>query len=161
METRTYTVYKFKELPEEAQQKALEKHGDINVNYDWWQFIYEDAWAIGLKIEGFDLDRGSYCKGRWIESPYQAIKLIKENHGPDTETYKTAVEYEKRFAELGKDEDGYQIEDEDLEQDFLNSLLEDYRISLQHEYGYLISKEAIIETFEANDYCFTIDGDID
>ena len=43
METRTYNVYKIDELPKESKQKAIEKYYDINVNWDWWDFTYEDA----------------------------------------------------------------------------------------------------------------------
>lgn len=161
MEKREYNVYKFNELPEDAQQKALENLYDINVDHDWWGGIYDDAKNIGLEITSFNIDRGSYCKGNWLESPYQVIKLIKENHGKNCETYKTAIEYEEIFSHYQIDENGDVIEDENLEDDFRNSLLEDYRIMLQHEYDYLTSKEAVIETINCNDYDFTLDGKID
>jgi hypothetical protein len=161
MKTKTYQVYKFSELSEESQEKAINNLYDINVDHQWWEFIYEDAKNIGLNIEGFDIDRGSYCKGSWNTSPYECIKLIKKEHGKKCETYKTAVSYEKQFKALGKDEDGNQIEDENLEDDFRNSLLEDHRIMLSKEYEYLTRKEAIIETIEANDYDFTANGEID
>lgn len=162
METRSYTVYKFNELPEQARQKALENLYDINVSHNWWEFVYEDAKTIGLKITGFDIDRSNNCSGDWLVSPYEAIKLIKENHGKKCETYKTAMAYAKKFRTLGKDTDGGErIEDEGLEDDFRNSLLEDYRIMLQKEYEYLTSEEAIIKTINANDYDFTEDGKID
>ena len=44
------------------------------------------------------------------------------------------------------------------EDDFLQSLCEDYRIILRNEYEYLTSEEAIIETIESNEYYFTEDG---
>ena len=47
---------------------------------------------------------------------------------------------------------------QDIEDDFLKSLCEDYRILLQHQYEYLTSEEVIIETIEANEYEFTQDG---
>ena len=46
----------------------------------------------------------------------------------------------------------------DLENEFLQSLLEDYSIMLQNESEYLQSAEAIRETIEANEYEFTEDG---
>ena len=48
----------------------------------------------------------------------------------------------------------------DLEIDFLSSLLRDYFNSLQKEYVYLNTEEAIIETIESNNYDFTDDGKI-
>lgn len=163
MKIKSYEVYKFNELSEEAQQKAIENLYDINVDHDWWEFVYENANNIGLEITGFDIDRGAYCTGDFIESPLTVIKLIKENHGESCETYKTALQYEKLILECPKDEDGEPIENEMevIEDDFRNSLLEDYRIILEKEYEYMTSKQAIIETIEANDYDFTVNGKID
>lgn len=163
MKIKSYTVYKFNELSEEAQQKAIENLYDINVDGDWWEFTYEDAEQIGIKITGFDIDRGAYCSGDFIESPLTVIKLIKENHGESCETYKTALQYEKLILECPKDEEGEPIENEleVIEDDFRNSLLEDYRIMLEKEYEYMTSKKAIIETIESNDYDFTSEGKLD
>lgn len=163
MKTKTYNVYKFNELTEESKQKAIENLCYINVDHDWWEFTYEDAKTVGIKITGFDIDRGAYCKGDFIESPLTVIELIKENHGESCETYKTALQYEKLILECPKDEEGETIENEleVIEDDFRNSILEDYRIMLEKEYEYLTSKEAIIETIETNDYDFTIDGELD
>ena len=55
-------VYEFNELSEEAKEKAIEKLWNINVDYEWWDCVYDDAENIGLKIKEFDLDRGSYVK---------------------------------------------------------------------------------------------------
>lgn len=160
---RSYTVYKFDELSAEGQQKAVENLYDINVDHDWWEYTYKDAQTIGLKITGFDIDRGAYCKGEWIESPLTAVKLIKKNHGESCETYKTALQYEKLMLECPRNEEDEPIEDEleVIEDDFRNALLEDYRVMLEQEYEYLTSREAIIETISANDYMFTVNGKLD
>ena len=43
METKEYKVYKFKELPKEAQAKAIKNYNDINVDHeDWSEYILED-----------------------------------------------------------------------------------------------------------------------
>ena len=60
--TTEHTVYKFDELDESTKQAAIEKLWDINVDYEWWEFTYEDAANIGLKITEFDLDRHRSCK---------------------------------------------------------------------------------------------------
>lgn len=48
-------TYKFEELDENLQQKILEKNSDINVDYDWWDYIYEDindvAEILGINIK--------------------------------------------------------------------------------------------------------------
>jgi len=152
-------IYKFEELSEDAQDKALELLGDINIDYDWFDTTYEDAANIGLKIEGFDIGRGNYCKGHFTQSAEDVAKAIIENHGKDCETYKTASAYleelNKIKAKTPDDEDIYS-DDEDAE--FLRSLCEDYRIMLQKDYEYLTGREAIIETIKANEYEFTEEG---
>jgi hypothetical protein len=42
---------KFDELDERTQEKVLEKHGDINVDYDWWDFSLE-GWKEDLEKLG-------------------------------------------------------------------------------------------------------------
>jgi hypothetical protein len=164
-------VYKFDELPEDAKEKALEKLYDINVNYDWYEFTYEDAKQVGLIIEEFDIDRGSYCRGKFTESAESTAQLIIDNHGIDCETYKTAQAYLKERDEVvdiaERDENG-EFEDEnalddkldELDAEFKKSIFQDYLIILRKEYEYQSSEEAIKETIEANDYEFTIEGNI-
>ena len=163
-------VYKFDELSEEAKEKAIERLADINVDYEWWNGVYEDAENIGLKIVEFDLDRGPYAKGVFKLSANEVAQNIINNHGDMTETYKTARgfmdQWEPVFSEYmdEKSEHYESRESEDkmmeLEDEFLKSLCEDYRIILQHEWDYLVSEEAIRETIEANEYEFTEDGRI-
>jgi len=161
MKTIEINLYKFNELSEEAKDKAIEKLYDINVDFDWWKFTYEDAKNIGLEITSFDLDRNRHATGVFIFEAKDVINAILSDHGESCETYKTALEYKDQLFTLIKkdaemDDIDYELEDEisDLEDDFLSSLIEDYSIILQN----LISEEAIIETIEANDYDFTEDG---
>ena len=42
METIQVTVYQFDELEPEAQNKVLSQFSDINVDHDWWEFLYEE-----------------------------------------------------------------------------------------------------------------------
>jgi hypothetical protein len=164
MKTIEIKLYQFSELSEEAKEKAVENLSDINVDYEWWLSTYEDAETVKLKLTEFDLERNRHCKGEFMESPAETAELILTNHGKDCETYKTAKTF---LAELNELTGKYpNIEDcpedsiEDLEDYFLKSLLEDYRIILSNEYDYLTSKAAIIETIEANEYDFTEDGKI-
>lgn len=170
MKTVTINLYSFNELNENAQQKAIENLSDINVNFDWWDFVYEDAENIGLKITSFDLDRNRHAKGYFILSASEVAANIFSNHGKDCETYKTAESFMKEWQPIFDDymnEDSENYESQELEErlidmedDFLNSLLEDYSIMLQNECEYLRSDEAIIETIEANEYLFTEDGNL-
>lgn len=174
MKTKTINLYSFDELSDKAKQKALENLYDINVDYDWWQYTYEDAERVGLRINGFDLDRGSYCEGDFLEDAKTVAELILKEHGEQCETYKTAKEFLSNYLPVLKELEVYQAEDEnelnqdlidsldekccDLIDEFEKSIFEDYRIILQNEYEYLISEEAIKETIERNEYTFTEDG---
>lgn len=174
MRTIRTKVYKFNELSIDAQQVAIEKLWDINVDYDWWENVYEDAKNVGFKITEFDIDRRSYCKGETINynSWKDVAEAVVKEHGETCETYKTAKQFLKDYDELVKKfSDGIDIDEvhednvydfdneaDELEDEFRKSLLEDYRIMLQKEYEYLSSKEAIIETIEANEYEFTASG---
>jgi len=161
MKTKTINIYSFNELSEEAKKTAIEKLYDINVNHDWWEFTYEDAKNIGLKITSFDLDRNRHAKGELILSFAEVIANILKDHGETCDTYKTAEKYmewwQPVFNKYMETEEGEE-ELMEIEEDFLKDLLEDYSIILQREYEYLTSEEAIIETIEANEYEFTEGG---
>jgi len=162
MKQHTITAYSYDELSPEAQKHAIDKLWDINVASYWWDYIYEDAANVGIKINP---DR----KGEFLESArYTANKILQE-HGEVCETYQTAkvfLDTLDRFLEAAdKDEygelylsDEHKVEEMELE--FLRSILEDYRILLQKEYDYQTSDEAIIETIRANEYEFTENGEL-
>jgi len=170
MKTKTINIYSFNELSDEAKQTAIEELYDINVNHDWWECTYEDAENIGLKITSFDLDRNRHAKGELILSFAEVIANILKEHGENCETYKTAEKYMERWQPVFNeymDENSPKYESgeaenelQEIEDEFLNELLEDYSIILQREYEYLTSEEAIIETIEANEYEFTENGEL-
>lgn len=69
MKTIKVNLYRFEELSDKAKQKALEAFWDINVNHDWWDFVYDDFKQLcsyfGLTV---DLERtyfsGFYHQGQ-------------------------------------------------------------------------------------------------
>lgn len=169
MRTIRTKVYKFDELTKAVQQKVIENNYDINVYYDWYEFTYEDAKNVGLKISGFDIDRGSYCNLDFIESAEAAAHLIIDQHGETCETYKTAESYlkerDKAIDTAPKDENGdFENEREldekldELDEEFKKSISEDYLKMLRDEYEYQTSEEAIKETISVNEYEFTAEG---
>jgi hypothetical protein len=99
-------VYRFEELSEEAQGKAMEKLCDVNVDYPWWDCVYEDAKTIGVKIEEFDLDISHYpyCHGQFNLNEWDVAENILKEHGKDCETYKDAYEF---LWDMALAEDGY------------------------------------------------------
>lgn len=72
---RTFTIektaYKFAELSEMAKQKALESLYDLNVDYDWWDYIYDDAKNVTYWNQnpgGTYLARSLVLRCRWFFS---------------------------------------------------------------------------------------------
>lgn len=167
MRTVRTKVYKFYELTPEAQNKAVERLYDINIDYRWWDYIFEDAETVGIKITEFDTDH--YCKGKFIEDAIFTATAINKNHGEQCDTYKTAEtftsERDNIVESAPKDENGDFVDEhaldiqlDEIESEFLKSILEDYRIMLKKQYEYLASREAIIETIQANEYEFYQNG---
>ncbi len=169
----TSYVYQFSELNDSQKQKAIEKLYDLNVMDDWYEFIYDDAKEVGLKIQGFDLDR-FFIQGELTLSGCESANLILENHGKTCDTYKLADEFLTDYDKLvekysdGKvkctvaEENIYDFDNEadDLEQEYTKSLKEEYLSMLRKEYEYKTSEEAIIESIEANEYEFDEEGNI-
>lgn len=185
--TRERTLYKFDELDERAQEKALESLWDLDVDHDWWDHIYRDAANIGLKITEFDTYRNT-ISGELTDYLLDSCKLIRKNHGKDCETFKTAKAYldeyiaafvKWREAEQTSEFDADSEIDDDfedwkpidylkefkwtdeareIEKEYQKALLEDYLSMLRGEYDHLTSGENIKESIRDNDYLFTEDG---
>lgn len=171
MRTIEIKLYSFDELSEDAKQNAINNLQDINLHHDWYEHIYYNAQNIGIKINGFDIDRGSYCEIENFNDWHIVAEKIIEEHGETCETYKIAEAFLKERDEIidtaERDENGdfsdeYQVDCEldDLEENFKNDLSECYLNILRHEYEYLSSEDAIIETIKANEYDFTEEGKI-
>jgi hypothetical protein len=180
IETKVYT---FNELSDEVKVKVIEKNLYLNVDHEWWENVYEDAENVGLKITGFDLGSRQDCTGEFIVYAKKVAEAILKDHGEDCETFKTALDYMQEYAKVIADQcqeeadflcvppqdeidfetmkwNVSEVDTEDIDANFLRSLLEDYRIILQKEYEYLTSEEAIIECIEANEYEFTEKGEM-
>lgn len=173
VELNIMRIYSFDDLSESVKEEVVERMADINVFYEWWEYLYGDAENVKLKLTEFDIGRGSYCKGNFIEYASDTVQAIIENHGEDCETFKTAEVFvadsmaiTEKFS-VDYNEDGFdnnererERDDEqaDLDDEFLKNILEDYRIILQKEYEYMTSEKAIVETIRANEYDFTEDG---
>lgn len=165
MRTIRIKLYKFNELSESAKEKAIEYFRDSNFDLnDAWENIKEDAAQIELSI--FSLDDHRPNKGEFYNSAEDTAKLILEAHGKDCDTYKSAENF---LSEWNTKKEKFENENpvfyftnedesEDLSNEFLQSILEDYRIMLNKEIEYQNSYEYITETIEANEYEFTQDG---
>lgn len=174
MKTKTINIYEFSELSETAKEKALQNLSDINVDFDWWESVYSDAEeSAGLRLTGFDIERGD-CTGELLCGMMESIKLIKANHGESCDTYNLAIEYENKYSKLfakyeeperksiciaeGNEYD-FANELDELETEYKDELCTEYLSILRHEYEYQTTEEAIVETIEANEYEFNINGE--
>jgi len=167
MRTKCIDVYKFSELSDEAKAKAIRKHCNINVDFEWWDCTYEDAARAGIKITSFDFGRRQEITGKFTTGAKDAADLIIQEHGETCETRKTAGFYLQGRADLlatfHEPEEGavtheerYHVEE--LDKEFLRDILSDYLKMLREEYEYQTKDEQIKEAIEANEMEFTIDG---
>ena len=99
MKTKEINVYSFEELSESAKEKAREWYRNGNLDYEWWDFVYEDAKTIGA-LMGIDIDK-IYFSGFWsqgdgacFEGYYQykkgSVKAVKEYAPQDKELHQIA-----------------------------------------------------------------------
>jgi hypothetical protein len=156
-------IYQFNELTPDAQDKAIEELADINLMDEYYaEFTLDEAKCLGLAITEYDLYRRT-VKGNFTESAEDVANKIVAEHGESCDTYKTAKSYLVELSTLKgihavADTEDEDIDTEDIDNEFLHSLLEDYLSMLRKEYEYMGSREAIVETIEANEYGFFEDG---
>jgi hypothetical protein len=62
MQTHTITTYSFNELSSDAQRAAItaEQENPYYLDYDWWDYIEEDARTIAV-LFGFDIDARGFA----------------------------------------------------------------------------------------------------
>lgn len=169
MRKQIINLYTFDELPEEVQQKVIEDNNDINVNYDWYDYLYDsfkdELKKIGVECEKFYFDLSNYI---FMERPYvvntkkfmtfcgfkdlrkkDAKQYLDGNYDLEIKTNK-----DKNYVTYGYiGYEAYELTEA------LNGKLEEFLSQLREAYDYLTSEEAIKETIISNEYEFTINGD--
>ena len=183
--TRTYEVYKFSELSEEAREKALIQLYDINVFHDWYRdeldyyaTQWEEEYGITFKPEDvcFDLDnrRSLYFHGNSIEVVNQEKFIKYHKLGRQLRYREVRFDFDTHYYGGGDGRTSLEMtiyDDDDIKQrpeldlpvdfdDWFRSICEDLISDLRKQYEYITSEEAIIETIEINDYGFTEDGEL-
>lgn len=180
-------MFTYHELTEGAQQKVLEKLYDVNVGFgDWWDFVYEEwiekldkmgFYNVKIYFSGFSSqgDGASFEANvdieKWLtvnkkKSQFPHVWKIEKENGIACSITKSG-HYEHEYT-MGIDtSDSYYMDEKTgSEMDELEKLiLEDARgqaraiyKDLEQEYTWLTSKEAIVDTIEANDWIFLEDG---
>ena len=93
------TVYQFNELSDEAKDKAIENYRQDGFDYEWWDFIFEDAKRMGA-LMGITVDNiyfsgfSSQGDGACFEGSYEyvkgSVKAIRDETG-DSDKDLTAI----------------------------------------------------------------------
>lgn len=166
MKTLTITAYSFDELSDKAKEKARQwMRRCVGDDYGWADFVTEDAENVGLKITGWNLDRGASCGLEFTETAERVSELILEGHGEGCDTRKAASDYRMAMNMLRtKVESGNMNEEDERDADsqakaeFKNALEACYLQMLRDEWEHRMSDEAIDADIEASDYLFTAEG---
>jgi len=101
MEIVETKVYTYDKLSDEAKQVALEKLRNINVNHDWWDFVYKDVNAVAA-LMGININQ-IYFSGFWskgdgacFEGLYEykagSVKAVEAYAPKDEELHRIAAE---------------------------------------------------------------------
>ena len=179
MRTITKELYKFEELSPEVQQKVIDDNRDWNVDYDWWDFAYDEIAEIwkqkGLGTDDhrkgdspfyFSLDRSwnFYATGVFVDDYTAFIKALRiDPKGEISENLQDNVRFGIRHfggnsAKTIVDSVYLDDESEKIVQNFIDALCGDSLDYLQKGYDYLTSDEAIRESIESNGDEFDWEG---
>ena len=175
----TVKAYKFDELSEAAQERALNAFRCSNVEFNWYEDTFGTIRAagklLGLEIDDIHFDTDLYCifdaHYRYVRGASAAV--CKEFSWAD-DLHKVAKDLQalqkRHFYSLscavteGRSMNYYRCFrfGEDYECEDLGDIIDDFahwaRVLLRDEYEYLTSDDAVKETIEANEYEFTEGG---
>ena len=179
METKTYTVYKFEELSEEAKEKAIEHFRDNVVDFPW-----SDEYIEGMKAfaEFFNISLGRWSVGGRGECvPFELSEEMEALSGRKLKRYLKENYLERKNKHGHKPLDGQcfftgfcgdedlldpmrkffkypgKIEAKELFEDCFNAWIKAYNADRDYQY----TDKSIIETIQENDYDFLENGKLD
>jgi hypothetical protein len=182
-------VFTFAELSDSAKKYAREQYREHNLDYEWWDFVYEDAKTIG-KLFGLEINdmcfSGFWSQGDGVafNASYQyrkgGLKAVMQYAPQDNELHGIVARLQtvqrKAFYRLyasceqtrgnnirvNVDNDSRDIteSEEDSITLELNYFADWIYSRLESEYEYLQSDEVIDESMVANEYEFTANGEM-
>lgn len=168
METRSYNVYKFDELPKEAQQEAIERwreDDDLPFLSEYLEEIAGDLLVKnGIVVDDLKVYYSlSYCQGdgamiemknaTWNKAKKYSIDVKQSGH---------YYHYNSKEITI-QDENGNDAP-EKLQDSFNELYVKICQELAKSGYKYIEdtqSDEGIMDTLRVNDYDFTLDGKID
>ena len=188
MREKTIKLYKFDELSDEAKREAMDWYREINLDYEWYDNIYDYAKQCG-EIIGIDIDKIHFSgfsfqgDGACFTGSYsyakKSVKAIMKYAPQDKELHTIALELQreqrKHFYNLSArmDHRGFYYHSgcmmTDVYKDGLDydndTIVEQLRYfadwiysRLEEEYDFLNSDEQIAENIRDNEYEFLEDG---
>lgn len=99
MKTKTIELYEFDELPEDVKADVIEKHRDINVDYDWakWSLEGHEERLEALGFNDPDISFSGFCsQGDGASFTCKSVDLVKFLKGQKALTrFKSLVNMEK------------------------------------------------------------------
>lgn len=189
--TKTITLYKYDELPEDIQEKVLEKNRFINVDGDFWHDYDGKTGFSSKEIHKYHLDPQksidllSYKKMYFSLDRDYFIQFVDAEF-LDDETARKYLGVPKalwdqvdwRIVDCPSRDGNTRLEYEpgfSREKDFtskqeeildraverFSDKVDEALKGLRDNYEYLISDEAVRDTLEANEYTFREDGEIE
>jgi hypothetical protein len=159
MRSEVINIYKFHELSEDAKKKAINWYLS-NPDYDWHEFIKEDAKQIGLNILSFNCYRLYWGITIDIVSKYSYIEVmdrILSEYIDTSDMYICTLKYKNLYHSLSED-DNYDNNYDELINNFKNEIGQIYLLMLESYLLYIESDEYAIECIAINEYEFTKDG---
>ena len=184
METRTYNVYPFDELPKEAQEKALKNWRDNDEMPFLADNMNEYTHEI-IKANNIILDKNEigteHGKREWnnFSEKYRTFYSLSYSQGDGAmielqgvwNGYHVTVKHEGHYYHsksrtiemypLASEIDEVPEKDEQAFATLYEAMCDELEKRGYAEIEYQRSEEYIVETFEANEYLFTLDGKID
>lgn len=157
METITLNIYKISELSGKAQTYVLDKYREVMTDYQWWDFIYEDAQRLGLEISAFDIYYKTISIEYTDDAEDTANKILSE-WGQGTDMYLLASTFLQEYTKLVTADEQDDDDIKHIQDEFLRELGEEFLSILDKEYEWRTSDEAITEYLEDNQYMFTANG---
>lgn len=187
MQTMIIETYKYDELGDDAKEKAREWFREGALDYDWWEFIYEDSKEC-LNMLGFEIDNiqfsgfwsqgdGACFTGSWSASDVQSGKL-REHAPQDQELHRigSALRVIARGSKNGSatlthtghysHEHSVTIDAGELRTmaqeeefgDLARAAMKWIYGRLQAEYEYHMEDAQLAESIRSNEYDFTASG---
>ncbi len=172
----TKKSFTFTELPSTAQKKAVEDLRNVNVDFGWFEFIYDDAKDIGLTITSFHLYYNN-IKGKLTKTLLDSCKKIRIQQDKNRDLCKTAEKYNKKYIAafrkwLAKQHtdnytelemlDVFSISKtaENIETEYKQAILGNFLLRLKREYEHQTSDASVIKTINTENYTFSEDGSL-